>query len=187
MHNPALILIDIQNAFDDLAFWGGNRNNPNAEANAAILLEMWRKKRLPVFHIKHNSIMPGSILAEGQHGNQIKDIVKPLGGEPVIGKHVNSAFIGTDLKQRLDEQGIKSVVVIGLTTDHCVSTTSRMAGNYGYETYVVDDATATFDRKGSDGTIFPATVIHQTTLASLHNEFATVLSTETILRTIENA
>ena len=187
MNKTALILIDIQNAFDDLAFWGGNRNNPQAEANASTLLSAWRKNKLPLFHVRHDSVMEGSIMATGQKGNEIKEIVKPLAGETVIGKHVNSAFIGTDLKQRLDAQGIRSVVIVGLTTDHCVSTTARMAGNYGYETFVVDDATATFDRKGNDGTVYPAAVIHRTTLASLHNEFATVLSTEALLKRINNA
>ncbi len=182
MNNTALILIDIQNGFDELAFWGGSRNNPQAEKNASELLNAWRAKKLPLFHIRHDSIVPGSRLTPGQRGNEIKDAVKPLLGEPVIGKNVNSAFIGTDLKERLDRAGITSVVIVGLTTDHCVSTTARMAGNYVYKTVVVDDATATFDRKGKDGKVYAADVIHNTTLASLHDEFATVLSTSELLK-----
>lgn len=182
MKNTALILVDIQNGFDDLAYWGGNRNNPQAEKNASELLSTWRSKKLPLFHIRHDSTVSGSKLVPGQRGNDIKDVVKPLSHESVIGKNVNSAFIGTDLKERLDREGIRSVVIVGLTTDHCISTTARMAGNYGYETFVVDDATATFDRKGRDGKVYAADVIHHTALASLHDEFATVLSTSELLK-----
>lgn len=179
---PALILIDIQKGFDDHAYWGGNRNNPDAEGNAARLLHYWRNRSWPVFHIQHCSINPASKLAPGQEGNKIKEIVQPEGQEPVIRKTVNSAFIGTDLKQRLDEIGITTVVIAGLTTDHCVSTTTRMAGNFGYETFLVQDACATFDKRGFDGTVYPASLIHETALASLHNEFATVVITHMLVR-----
>jgi nicotinamidase-related amidase len=184
MKNTALILIDIQNGFDDHQYWGGQRNNPDAEKNASQLLNHWREKKLPVFHIKHNSDNKQSKLAAGQPGNEIKEIVKPLPGEPVIGKNVNSAFIGTDLQKRLTESNVTSLVIVGLTTDHCVSTTVRMAGNFGYETFVVSDATATFDRQSADGQKFSAELIHNISLASLHNEFATVLTTRELLKRI---
>jgi nicotinamidase-related amidase len=185
MENIALILIDIQNGFDDLAYWG-NRNNPDAEQKAGQILLAWREKGLPVFHVKHNSLNKQSRLAPGQVGNEIKSIVKPLPGEPVIQKNVNSAFIGTNLKEQLDWQNISTLVIIGLTTDHCVSTTTRMAGNFGYKTFVVSDATATFDRTSSNGKKFTAEQIHEVSLASLHGEFATVLTTEELLSKIQS-
>lgn len=177
---PALILIDIQKGFDDADYWG-HRNNADAEDNAARLLKFWRQIKWPVFHIKHCSANPDSRLKEGQPGNDIKDIVAPNSGEPVIQKHVNSAFIGTDLKQRLEEGQIKKLVFAGLTTDHCVSTSVRMAGNFGFETYVVFDATATFDKKGQEAQIYPAELIHETALASLNGEFATVVKTDQLI------
>ena len=180
---PALLLIDIQQGFEDAAFWGGVRNHPNAEKNAARLLEVWRQHGFPVIHVKHNSVDPQSLLAEGKPGNAIQTVVQPNEGEPVFGKMVNSAFIGTGLEQYLREAGIRQLVVVGLTTDHCVSTTVRMAGNLGFDTYVVNDATATFPKRGFDGKIFPAEVIHETALASLNEEFATILNTEDILKT----
>lgn len=180
--NTALILIDIQKGFEDQAYWGNDRNNPEAESKASQILSHWRRLGLPVFHIKHDSTNPGSKLAPGQPGNEIMEIVKPLAGEPVIAKHVNSAFIGTDLKDRLDKQKIRSVAFVGLTTDHCVSTSVRMAANLGFETFVVSDATATFGKTTRDGKKIPAQQMHDINLASLDNEFATVLTTDQLLK-----
>ena len=174
---PALILIDIQKAFDNLEYWGGQRNNPNAENNACELLNIWRRNNLPIFHIKHCSSIQTSLLNETNEGNQFKDIVKPIDGETVIKKNVNSAFIGTDLKEQLDSKNITKLVIVGLTTDHCVSTTTRMAGNFGIDTFLVSDATATFNKKGLDGQNFSAEIIHETALASLNDEFATIVTT----------
>lgn len=131
---PALLLIDIQKAFDEHAYWGGRRNNPQAEANAERLLRYWRAHRWPVIHVRHDSVVPNSIMGAGQPGNEFKEEVKPVNGEPVFSKSVNSAFIGTGLQAYLEEQHIHSLVIAGLTTDHCVSTSTRMAGNFGYET-----------------------------------------------------
>jgi nicotinamidase-related amidase len=178
---PALILVDIQKGFDDIAYWGGQRNNPAAEDNAGRLLAFWRRHALPVFHVKHCSSNPNSLLAETNPGNEFKDQVAPKDEEPVIKKNVNSAFIGTHLKQHLDDAGIKKVVIVGLTTDHCVSTTTRMAGNFGFDTFIVSDATATFCKKGMEGQVYSAELIHATALASLNEEFATVVTTEQLL------
>ena len=175
---PALILIDIQKGFDNIEYWGGQRNNLNAENNAGELLELWRINQLPIFHIQHCSSTPTSLLNEANEGNEFKDIVKPVGKEPVIKKNVNSAFIGTDLKERLDNENITKVVIVGLTTDHCVSTTTRMAANFGFDTFLVSDATATFNKKGLDGQNFSADLIHETALASLNGEFASVVTTD---------
>ena len=184
LDRPALLLVDIQKGFDDIAYWGGQRNNPDAENKAAELLELWRKNDLPVFHIQHCSTIPTSLLNETNDGNEFKDIVKPNEGEPIIRKNVNSAFIGTDLKEQLDNAGIRTLVIVGLTTDHCISTTTRMAGNLGYETFLVSDATATFNKKGIDGQNYPAELIHETALASLNEEFATVVTTDFVKENI---
>jgi nicotinamidase-related amidase len=179
---PALILIDIQTGFEDIEYWGGHRNNPDAEENARKLLRFWRRNKLPIFHVKHNSTNPDSMLYKGKPGNDFKDIVRPGDEEPVIEKNVNSAFIGTDFKQQLDHNKINKLVIVGLTTDHCISTTARMAGNLGYETFVVSDATATFDKVGANGKKYSAEIIHEIELASLHNEFARVVETGELLK-----
>ena len=181
---PALILIDIQKGFDNVEYWGGQRNNLDAENNAGELLELWRKNQLPIFHIQHCSSTPTSLLNETNEGNEFKDIVKPVSGEPIIKKNVNSAFIGTDLKERLDNEKITKLIIVGLTTDHCVSTTTRMAGNFGFDTFLVSDATAPFNKKGLDGQTFSAELIHETALASLNGEFATVVTTDFLIQNI---
>ena len=178
---PALILVDIQKAFDDIEYWGGQRNNPDAEKNAGELLKLWRRHELPVFHVQHCSSNPGSLLHESKEGNEFKDLVKPIDNEPIIKKNVNSAFIGTSLEAQLRDLMITQLVIVGLTTDHCVSTTTRMAGNLGFDTFLVADATATFNKKGLEGQIFSAELIHETALASLNVEFATIVTTGYIL------
>ena len=183
--NATLIVIDVQKGFDDPK-WGA-RNNPQAESNIKKILDAWRKARMPVIHTQHCSRKPDSPLRSGAFGNQIKEIASPLPAEPVLRKDVNSAFIGTDLESRLKTNQVKAVVLVGITTDHCVSTTARMAANLGFDTYVVSDATATFDRIGPDGRTYKAQEIHAANLASLHNEFATVIETENLLKKLASS
>lgn len=182
--NTALILIDIQKAFLETDYWGGRRNNHDAEKNAGILLAIWRKRKLPIFHVKHNSTNPASLLFKGKPGNEFNDFVLPMGNENVIEKNVNSAFIGTNLKDHLDILSVHSVVIVGLTTDHCISTSVRMSGNLGYDTYLISDACATYDKVGVNGEKFNAETLHQTQLAGLNGEFATVVSMENFLKAI---
>lgn len=185
LDRPALILIDIQKAFQNIEYWGGQRNNMSAEKNASEILQVWRENNLLVFHIKHCSSSPTSLLNETNEGNEFNNLVLPLEGEPIIKKNVNSAFIGTNLKEQLDNAKISKLVIVGLTTDHCVSTTTRMAGNFGFETYLVSDATATFNKKGVEGQNFSAELIHETALASLNSEFATIVTADFIKQNIQ--
>ena len=178
----ALLLIDVQQGFDDPSW--GPRNNPGAERAAAALLAAWRERGWPVVHVQHDAVEPGSPLLPGQPGHAHKPEVAPGPGEPVVHKTVNSAFIGTDLQQRLTAMQVPGLVVAGLTTDHCVSTTVRMAGNLGFDTWLVADACAAHDRVGADGTRYAAQLVHDVALASLHDEFATVVDTDEVLATM---
>jgi nicotinamidase-related amidase len=179
-NDAVLLVVDVQNGMDVYAK-KYNRNNPELERNIARLQDAWRKSGRPIIHVQHLSREPQSPLRPGQPGVQIKDEVRPLPGEPVVQKCVNSAFIGTSLEADLRRRGLMTLVVTGLQTNLCVSTTARMAGNLGFTTYVVSDATATFDNTGPDGKRYSAQLLHDVALADLHGEFATVLDTQTVL------
>ncbi|EEK74215.1 MULTISPECIES: cysteine hydrolase family protein [Bacillus] len=181
LNQAALIIIDVQEAFN-LPYWGV-RNNLLAEENMKSLLEEWRKRKLPVFHIQHvNKENVQSMFYQHAETVNFKEEVQPMPDEIIIQKSVNSAFIGTNLEEQLREQECNTVVIVGLTTNHCVETTTRMAGNLGFTTYLVSDATATFNRKGLDGTEYSAEDIHNMTLVNLHDEFAKIVTTEGVLK-----
>jgi nicotinamidase-related amidase len=175
----ALLLIDVQQGFDD-PMWG-KRNNPDAEANIALLLKTWRSAKRPVIHVQHCSVNPIYPLHPENPGNAFKPEAAPIDGEPIFQKTVNSAFIGTNLEAYLHEQEIEDLVIVGLTTDHCVSTSTRMAGNLGFKVWLVSDATATFAKTGPDGKEYSADEIHAVNLASLHDEFCQVVAMQNLI------
>ncbi|MDQ6598945.1 cysteine hydrolase [Bacillus salipaludis] len=184
MGEIALIIIDVQKAFDDKKW--GERNNLNAEKNISNILKFWREKNWRVIYIQHMSDTPSSVFYPKNEGFEFKEMVKPINGEVIITKKVNSSFIGTNLEEYLRENQISTVVITGLTTPHCVSTTTRMSGNLGFKTYLISDATAAFGMKDQNNTYYNAETIHNVSLATLHNEFATVLTTEKLINKFSN-
>ncbi len=181
----ALVLIDVQQGLDDPRW--GQRNNPDAERNIAALLAAWRQTHGPVIHVQHMSRTPDSPLRPDRPGNAFKPEAVPGPGEPVFQKNVNSAFIGTALEAHLRAQRIDTLVLAGITTDHCVSTTARMAADLGFTVIVVSDATATFERTGPYGDHHSAEQMHRVALASLQGEFAAVRRTGEILAAMRAA
>jgi lipoprotein signal peptidase len=177
-----LLLIDLQQAIDDPSW--GTRNNPEAEQNVARLLSIWRGHRWPVVHVRHVSREPQSTYRDGQHGVEFKDVAKPLPGEPVVTKHVCTAFIGTDLESRLRQMGVRTVVIAGVITNNSVESTARASGDLGFRTVVVADATFTFGRSDFNGQFHPADEVHAMSLANLDGEYATILNTEEVLRSV---
>jgi nicotinamidase-related amidase len=171
----ALIVVDVQRAFDEWEAAGKRRNNPEAVARIVELLAAFRESGTPIFHIRHESTRPDSSFAPGRTGGEVKDEAREIEGEPIIVKRVNSAFIGTDLEAQLRAAGITTLVICGATTNHCVETTTRMAGNLGFDTRLVRDASWTFDRIGPDGDAHSAEDIHAMTLANLNGEFARIV------------
>lgn len=182
LDRPALIVIDVQAAFDDADYWG-SRDNPSCEKNIASLIALWRTKSWPLVFVRHDSTNPNSPLAPTAPGNRFK---KEITGTPdlLVSKSVNSCFHGTpDLDAWLRAESIEQLVICGITTNHCCETTARLAGNLGYDTYFAVDATHTFDRAGLDASIIPAATLASVTSANLHGEFATVIHTRELTET----
>ncbi|KAA8645490.1 putative isochorismatase family hydrolase [Aspergillus tanneri] len=140
----ALILIDNQSGL--LHPSRPARSNPNYETNLESLLRAFRaaiqrsserssKQNLEVIHIFHSSTSPESLLHAYHPTNGIRplDFAQPStdGSETVMWKCVNSSFIGTDLEAHLRAHDIRQIIMAGLTAEHCVSTTTRMAANLG--------------------------------------------------------
>ena len=174
-----LVLIDIQQGFDHPS--RGERNNPDAEANAARLLEAWRRTDRPVFHVQHRSTEPDSPLRPDRPGVAFKPEVAPRDDEPVVRKEVNSCFVGTGLADEFREREFETPVFAGLTTNHCVSTSTRMAENLGFSPVVVADATAAFEAEGHDGTRHDPETVHDVALANLRGEFAAVRNADAVI------
>ena len=177
--NTALLVIDVQAGFDDPAW--GPRNNPDMERHVGALLAAWRATPLPVIHIYHDSPDESGRLRRGTSGNAAKPEARPEPGEPIYRKSVNSAFIGTTLAADLRASRVTALAIVGLTTNHCVSTTARMAANLGFETVVVADATAAFDRAALDGRIRPAAEVHEAALSDLQGEFARIVHSASLI------
>ena len=172
--STALLLVDYQTGFDDPRW--GTRNHPDAETRALRLLAHARDDGWQVVVVRHDSVEPESSLRPGQPGNDLKAGFDPRPGEWLISKSVHSAFIGTELEARLRECGITRVVVAGITTDQCVSTTARMANNLGFAVTLVEDACCCFALEAPDGRTVGATALHQAHIATLAAEFADVLT-----------
>jgi nicotinamidase-related amidase len=177
--NAALIAIDVQSGFDS-DYWGV-RNNPDMEANGRALLAAWRVSGRPIVHTRHDSSNPASPLAPRQPGNRFKIGFEPRSGELIVPKNVNSAFIGTDLETWLRRAGIGQIVLFGIATDMCVSTTARMGANLGFEVIVAGDACHSWGQNGSDGLYIDGDTIHRANLATLNTEFGRVASTAVLL------
>ena len=176
----ALVLIDVQKGFSE-PVWG-SRNNPRLEGNVERLLSHWRAIKRPIFHVQHLSDEINSPLRPDCLGVEFMAFARPKEGERVIRKNVHSAFINTNLEAELKCQNIMHLILVGFTSDHCVSTTARMGFDLGFKITIVFDGVATFDRVGHDGARYSANDVQAISLASLHMEFANILSTEELCR-----
>jgi len=159
----------------------GQRNNPGADAQLARLLDLWRARRWPLIHIRHDSQETKSLYRPGQVGHDFRPQTAPLPNESVIAKRTNSAFIGTDLEVQLRRAGHQALVVAGVITNNSVEATVRMAGNLGFATWLVADACFTFGRKDWTGTWRSAEEVHAMSLANLDGEYCTVIEANALL------
>ncbi len=177
----ALLVIDVQEAFVQRDNQGHPRCNPKAESQIATLLERFRSDQLPVYHIHHHSLEADSLFRAERSGSAVQSFAAPEGAEPVYIKHANSAFIGTSLEKDLRTAGHSELIMCGATANHCVETTTRMAGNLGFETFYVKDAVWAYDATGPDGVNHTADEILSMSICNLDGEFATVVSTDDVI------
>lgn len=173
--HTVLLIIDMQAGFDDPAM--PKRWNSHADENGLKLLQAWRTTGRPIIHVRHDSIEPGSTLHPSHKGNAFRNGFKPEDGEALVSKSVNSAFIGTDLDLRLKRLKADLVVVFGITTDQCVSTTIRTGANLGWPMLLVEDACDCMDLPDRSGGTIPAATVHQVHVATLGFEFCSVKTT----------
>ena len=178
--STALLLVDTQKGVNDTLYYGGkggSRNNPDAEKNILLLLSEWRKTQRKLAFTRHNSREKNSPLKLNLKSGQQLPGMEPHLNDIVVVKDVNSGFIGTSLELDLRRAGIQRLVVVGFFTNMCIETTVRMAGNMGFDTYLVHDACAAINRVGHDKTGYEPDLVHRMTVANLHGEFCTSIST----------
>ena len=195
---PALVCIDWQRGFMHPTHWGTDRSTPLAEDSGRRLLAAWRGRGAPVIHVVHAST-EDEIPPHAPAPTRIRSPLHPsdpgyapiegfeaLGDEPTLVKQVNSGFIGTDLEARLEVHRVTGtpVVLCGLTGNHCVNTTARMAGNMGFVTWVAADAVACFERldwERQDVVLATGEEVKRLSLSNIHGEFCTVAREDQIL------
>jgi nicotinamidase-related amidase len=174
MLDDALLIIDIQNDY----FPGGAMQLEGADAAAVVAgaaLARFRKQGLPVIHVRHLSVRPGStFFLPGTPGAEIHESVRPLTGETLIEKNFPNSFRNTPLKSLLDEGSIKNLVVAGMMTHMCVDATVRQAADLGYKLTLLADACATRAQKFAGETV-PARQVHAAFLAALNGFYAKVI------------
>lgn len=178
--DAALLVVDVQQAIDDPRW--GPRNNPDAERAIAALIGVWREEALPLVHIRHDSLDPGSPYAPGSPGHPFKPEARPLDGETVIAKSAHSAFVDTPLEGALDALGATTLVLCGVLTHNSLEATARHAGDLGYRVFVVADACWAVDVRDATGRVWPAESVHALSLAHLDGEYAAVTDCATTLQ-----
>jgi len=178
--NNALILIDIQNDY----FKGGKNElyKPElAATNASRVLDYFRKKGLPVYHVQHINTREGAtFFLLDTVGAEIHASVKPSQGEKVFIKHVPNSFFDTSLADELTVNQIDHLTVCGMMSHMCIDTTVRAARDMGFSITVMEDACTTKDLTW-DKSVIPASKVHNTIMASLQGMFAQVLTIDEFL------
>lgn len=174
LSRAVLLPVDMQRAFDGPPW--PRRWNRQVDSNGQALLAAWRSAGRPIIHVRHDSVQPGSTLAPGNPGNTFRPGFEPRPGEPVVAKSVNSAFIGTDLDLRLRRLGATSIIVFGISTDMCVSTTIRTGANMGWDMVLVPDACDCFDLPDGNGGTIAAEEVQRAHVATLAFEFCRTAS-----------
>jgi biuret amidohydrolase len=169
----ALVIIDMQRDFIEPGGFGASLGNDVSLLQAAVeptrtLLDAWRARGWPVVHTREShaadlSDCPpakrqrgtpslrigdvgamGRLLVRGEPGCEIVPALAPMPGEIVIDKPGKGAFFVTPLQAELQTRGVTHLVFAGVTTEVCVQTTMREANDRGYDSLLVEEATASY-------------------------------------------
>ena len=179
MSKRAIIVVDLQNEYlpsGKLPLVGIDETT----ANAAKVIEAARSAGDKVIHIRHESPADVPFFVPGTDGVKIIPTVAPAEGELVITKNYPNSFRETKLKQALDAEGIKDVVVVGAMSHMCIDATSRAAADLGYATTIVEDACATRDLEFNGQTV-PAAQVHAAYMSALAFAYGKVVTTSELL------
>ena len=183
--HPALVLVDVINGFTDPACPLGSEADLVVDA-CRTLLEIFRKKRLPVFftsvvyrdesqaRVFRQRLPALNVLEPGSEWVKIDPRIAPVNGETVIEKRWASGFFNTDLAQRLKDEGADSIVVGGLTTSGCVRATAVDGLQNDYRVVIAREATG--DRN---------LAAHESNLFDLQAKYADVLSLKSVLSLLD--
>ena len=175
----ALVIVDIQNDY----FPGGKMELVGMEAasqKAQHVLELFRTKDIPIFHIQHISNRQGAIFfLPGTDGAEIHESVIPKSGEPLIQKHFPNCFRDTSLREQLIDLGVEEITFCGAMSHMCIDTSVRAAFDLGFRCILVSDACATRNLEFGGITI-EASQVHAAFMAALSAPFAHVIEAKKI-------
>ncbi|MFI5909519.1 cysteine hydrolase family protein [Dactylosporangium sp. NPDC051541] len=189
----ALLIIDIQESFRQRPSWAAV-SNPDIVATVNPLIDDARARGDLIVWVLHTEPGTGNVFdpAACDFVRYIEGL-EPRDGEPQLVKTSANCFTTTGLQQLLTTEGIRHLIVTGIQTELCCETTTRVAGDLGYDVTYVTEATATFpiahrderDRPyeeilASPRTLQPADVIARTEYA-LAGRFATIATVKEVL------
>ncbi len=181
-NNPALMIIDVQNAIDH--YGEGERTNPELEDNLENMLRVWRSKNLPIIHVRHSSRTPTSSYHRDSGYFSFKDCVTPHDGETIVTKTEHSAFIETELDGLLKQNHISELVVAGVLINNSVDATVRNAVNMGYRVLLPEDLTAAYTLSMLNGKVLSSEDVHQIFLSNLAADYCTATSSRKIIEAL---
>ena len=180
MSKQAVVVVDFQNDYLTSGSW------PLVGVDAAVqkaarVIEDARSKGVPVIHVRHESPAGAPFFVAGSQGAEIIPAVAPMDGEQVVVKNFPNAFRDTDLKARLDAEGVKDIVIIGAMSHMCIDATARAAADQGYNVTVVEDAAATRDAE-FNGMIVPADQVHAAFMSALGFAYGKIVKADEYLK-----
>lgn len=171
----ALVLIDMQEGMAERIAAGREQALPQAPAAVAQLLQLFRKRGLPVIHVLHDE--PGTPFARDVPSGAPMTCARPAPDEAVFWKAGSSAFSGTGLDAHLRRQGIDRIVLAGAVAAFCVTSTTRAASDLGFQVILAQDALLAFDIPAHDGGRIDAATVLRVTLSLLGADFARLATT----------